>query len=106
MATNVIENSPLAGLVDFIQGTDDFPAKPNPEVIIRCLQRFPGLKTVMIGDRAEDILAAKSAGVQAIGIAQSAHSPEILLSAGATWALSKFELLLNTEDQQNKLFFP
>jgi phosphoglycolate phosphatase len=94
MATHVIENSPLSGLVDFIQGTDDFPPKPDPEVIIRCLQKFPNLKAVMIGDREEDVLAAKSAGVASIGIAQSAHSVETLLAAGATSAYKSFDSIL------------
>ena len=94
MAKKVIENSPLNGLVDFIQGTDEFPAKPNPEVIFRCLHKFPGLRAIMIGDRVEDVLAAKSAGVEAIGIAQSAHSVDMLLSAGATSAYESFDLVL------------
>lgn len=83
MASKVVDNSLLRGSIDFLQGTDDFPPKPHPEVINRCLNRFPGSKAIMIGDRVEDIASATSAGIPAIGIAQSAHSESTLLTAGA-----------------------
>lgn len=96
MATNVIRNSLLNGLIDFVQGTDNFPAKPDPEVINRCLQRYPGFRAVMIGDRVEDVEAAKSAGVPAIGIAQSAHSTKELRAAGAITTYTNVKPLLKT----------
>lgn len=83
MAKSVVKNSRLHGNIDFIQGTDGFPAKPNPEVLFRCLNHFSLRNAVMIGDRVEDILAAKNAAIPAIGIAQSAHNKHDLLSAGA-----------------------
>ena len=82
MASKVIENSALYGSIDFIQGTDGFLPKPNPEVIDRCLKEFPGLRAVMIGDRREDMIAANKAGIPSIGIAQSAHSEATLRSGG------------------------
>jgi HAD superfamily hydrolase (TIGR01549 family) len=83
MACEVVENSSLRGSIDFIQGTDGFLPKPNPEVINRCLNKFSGLKAVMIGDRAEDMIAATEAGIPSIGIAQSAHSEAMLRAGGA-----------------------
>jgi phosphoglycolate phosphatase len=83
MAKRVIENSELRESIDFIQGTDGFLPKPNPEVINRCLQKFPGSRAVMIGDRAEDMIAATAAGIPCIGIAQSAHSEVTLHNGGA-----------------------
>jgi len=82
MASKVIKNSALYGSIDFIQGTDGFLPKPNPEVIDRCLKEFPGLRAVMIGDRTEDMIAANNAGIPSIGIAQSAHSEATLRSGG------------------------
>jgi phosphoglycolate phosphatase len=84
MASKVVENSVLRGDIDFIQGTDGFPPKPNPEVINRCLKNFPKLRAVMVGDRTEDIIAATNAGIPSIGIAQSAHSELTLRSGGAS----------------------
>jgi len=83
MARKVVENSALQGSIDFIQGTDGFMPKPSPEVIVRCLEKYPGLRAVMIGDRSEDIIAATMAGISSIGVAQSAHSELTLLSEGA-----------------------
>lgn len=38
----------------------------------------------MVGDRTEDIEAARGAGIPSVGIAKGAHSKEKLLSFGAT----------------------
>jgi phosphoglycolate phosphatase-like HAD superfamily hydrolase len=45
----------------------------------------------MFGDRVEDMQAATAAGIQSVGIAQSAHSKDQLLIAGASLAYSNFE---------------
>jgi phosphoglycolate phosphatase len=56
--------------VDFTQGTDDFDPKPNPEVIVRCMREFSrkGVETLMVGDRAQDVLAGRAAGCTTVGI--------------------------------------
>jgi phosphoglycolate phosphatase-like HAD superfamily hydrolase len=56
--------------VDFIQGTDDFEPKPDPEVVIRCLTKFDveGPGALMVGDRSADVLAGQSAGCMTIGV--------------------------------------
>jgi phosphoglycolate phosphatase len=83
MAEKVVSHSHLIGNIDHVQGTDGFAPKPNPKVIQLCLEKFPGCQAIMIGDRTEDILAAKNAGIPSIGIAQSAHSASDLQRAGA-----------------------
>ena len=83
LANQVIDNSEIRGMIDFIQGTDDFLAKPNPEVIHCCISALKSKNAVMIGDRTEDVLAASAAGIPAIGIAQSAHSENLLIASGA-----------------------
>jgi phosphoglycolate phosphatase-like HAD superfamily hydrolase len=42
----------------------------------------------MIGDRAEDMMAARSIGMKCIGIAQTSHSKELLLESGAFLAFN------------------
>jgi len=96
LAVEVIKNSPLKDLIDFVQGTDGFPPKPNPEVLRRCMQGLGIKNAIMFGDRKEDIQAAKTLGIPSIGIAQSAHSIQDLLAEGATYSFSNFtELGLN-----------
>jgi phosphoglycolate phosphatase len=86
MAKKVVQHSLLNGLIDYVQGTDEFPPKPDPKVIKICLDQYPGSKAVMIGDRTEDISAARNAGIPSIGIAQSAHSIFELEKAGADYS--------------------
>ena len=56
--------------VDFIQGTDGFEPKPDPEVVLRCLAKFSqdGSKALMVGDRSADIVAGRRAGCMTAGI--------------------------------------
>jgi phosphoglycolate phosphatase len=90
LAVEVIKNSPLKTLIDFVQGTDEFPPKPDPEVLRRCMQGLGIENAIMFGDRKEDIRAAKTLGISSIGIAQSAHSVQDLLAEGATYSFSNF----------------
>ncbi len=89
MAEDVVLHSLLKGNFDHIQGTDGFVPKPDPEVIQMCLNKFPDYNAIMIGDRTEDIFAAKNAGIPSIGIAQSAHSTSDLKDAGAIYSFQK-----------------
>jgi len=60
--------------------------KPSPACLIVALQKIgkPPSKTAYVGDQATDILAAKSAGILAVGaIWDSNASEDNLRSAGA-----------------------
>jgi len=92
LAKQVIDNSAIRGMIDFIQGTDDFPPKPHPEVIRRCMAALESKNAIMIGDRKEDMTAATAAGIPAIGIAQSAHSENLLDTSGATLTFKRIDL--------------
>lgn len=93
LANQVIDNSEIRGMIDFIQGTDDFLAKPDPEVIHRCISALKSKNPIMIGDRTEDVLAASAAGIPAIGIAQSAHSENLLIASGAKLTFNSVDML-------------
>jgi phosphoglycolate phosphatase len=93
LAKMVIENSEINGMINFIQGTDYFPAKPDPEVIRRCISSLKSKSAIMVGDRKEDVLAASAAGIPAIGIAQSAHSENMLIASGAKLTFERIDLL-------------
>ncbi len=93
MARDVISNSTLNGLIDFIQGTDNFPPKPDPKVVDLCLNEFGYASAIMVGDRVEDMMAAERANVSCIGVAQSAHSQSMLTSAGAKITFPNLRLL-------------
>jgi phosphoglycolate phosphatase len=83
IAKLVVRNSPLARFGFHVQGTDGFPPKPQPDVILKCLHHFDDHDAIMVGDRVEDILAAKAAQIPSIGIASSGHSLRDLSDASA-----------------------
>ena len=83
LAELVVKNSDLNNHVTHIQGTDGFPPKPNPEVVIRCMSALGVTCGFMVGDRVEDVVAGNSAGLLSIGIAQSHVSEDELRLAGA-----------------------
>jgi phosphoglycolate phosphatase len=90
LAKLVIQNSTLTPLVDHVQGTEGFPHKPAPDVILRCMSALNIDRAIMFGDRKEDMQAAINSGILGIGIAQSIHSTSDLISAGATFVFDKF----------------
>jgi phosphoglycolate phosphatase len=90
LAKLTIDHSILKRFKLHIQGTDGFPPKPSPIVISKILFSLKPDYALMVGDRTEDIQAARRAGVNGIGIAAGFHSIETLLSAGALLAFSNF----------------
>lgn len=90
IAKLVYGNSQLKRFPMHVQGTDDFPAKPHPDVIKLVLSNFPEYKAVMVGDRGEDMVAAHRANIPGIGIAASGHSQETLRSKGVIATFQSF----------------
>lgn len=85
LAIQSLSDSGIHNYFDFVFGADNHPPKPDPAIILKCLDLMliEPHKAVMIGDRIEDVLAAKAAKVLAIGIAQGAHSEDHLMNSGA-----------------------
>ena len=62
----VLERFGLLPYIDHVQGTDGFPAKPNPEVLFRAMAGL-GAKPdecLFIGDSTADMEAGRQAGVK------------------------------------------
>ncbi|HEY3837717.1 MAG TPA: HAD-IA family hydrolase [Bryobacteraceae bacterium] len=62
----VLEKFGLLPFFDTVQGTDGFPCKPAPDVILTALSSLgakPG-ECLMVGDSPADVAAAKAAGVK------------------------------------------
>jgi phosphoglycolate phosphatase len=72
-----------------IQGTENFPPKPNPEILHILSTHFKKARIkVMIGDRREDIYTGINFGVATIGVAQTSHNELELKNAGADLVFS------------------
>lgn len=106
LAKLVVKNSALTKYVDFIQGTDGFPAKPSPDVILKCLQEFNPTSAIMLGDRIEDIMAANACGIASVGVAQSHHTVKDLVDSGAKLAFQNFFELASTPERIWSLLDP
>ncbi len=56
----------LRGYFDHVQGTDGFPYKPEPDVLLRAMEALGARaeETLMVGDSPVDVEAARRAGVR------------------------------------------
>ena len=88
LAVKAINNSILNKYSLVIQGTDDFPPKPNPDVVLKCIQSLKTNRNFMVGDRIEDMIAGKLAGCITIGLVQGSHDMNSLTGAGADFVFS------------------
>ncbi len=91
LANEVVLNSSLHGKIDWVQGTQGFKGKPNPEVVIRVQNVLKSSKYFMIGDRPEDVEAGKSAGCITIGVSQGTFNKDELGSTGASFVYESIQ---------------
>ena len=66
----VLERFGLLPYFDHVQGTDGFPAKPNPDVLFKALGSLgaePG-DCLFVGDSCADMEAAKRAGIKCCAV--------------------------------------
>jgi phosphoglycolate phosphatase len=75
----------LAERFAVVQGTDDFPAKPAPDVLLHALHALDVQPehAAYVGDGPWDMQAARTAGVYAIGIDHTRDRSAELSDAGA-----------------------
>lgn len=65
---------------DHVQGTDGFPAKPEPDVILKSLEVFGARPEdcLMVGDASSDMAAGRAAGVKICAVRYGYGKPEDL----------------------------
>lgn len=109
LATSLLKQTPLYQFLDFVQGTDDFAEKPDPEVFLRleaAIKRSDGKvsdlgisKKISVGDRVSDIQAGLAAGYISFGIKRihNYETDEEFVAAGATNMLASLEQLIYLE---------
>ncbi|UCH26366.1 MAG: HAD family hydrolase [Trueperaceae bacterium] len=84
--------------LDHIQGTDDFPHKPAPDVIFRALRSVQGEGLWMVGDSASDIVAGKAAGLRTYAVTWGGQDGSTLREAGPDRLEPSLESLLEVLD--------
>jgi phosphoglycolate phosphatase len=78
MTRAVLEQFGLIHHFDHVQGTDGFPAKPEPHVILRSIEALGADPDdcLLIGDSAADMEAGKRAGVRTCAVRWGYGDPE------------------------------
>jgi phosphoglycolate phosphatase len=71
----------LAPHVDCVQGTDDFPHKPAPDVLLRALAALGCEGRWMVGDTPGDVLAGRAAGLSTYAVCWGGPAPGDLVTA-------------------------
>lgn len=81
----LIRTHDLAGYFATTQCADDHPSKPAPGMVLACLSDtgIDAADAVMIGDTSFDMLMARNAEVDGIGVAWGHHPVADLTAAGA-----------------------
>lgn len=80
-AKRFVEALGLAPHVDCVQGTDDFPHKPAPDVLLRALAALGCEGLWMVGDTASDVLAGRAAGLKTYAVCWGTQVPDDLTAA-------------------------
>lgn len=86
-----------------VTSNDVKATKPDPEGLLKAVQEL-GLKpneVIMVGDLDVDIIAAKKAGVTAVGIAHGFGTPADLQAAGAVRVVDDLNELVATVEKHN-----
>jgi phosphoglycolate phosphatase len=84
IAEGLVAAMGLEAYVDFVQGTDGFAHKPEPEVIYRALNRTGSEGAWMIGDTISDIRAGQAAGLKTYAVTWGTQRAEVLAAAQPT----------------------
>ncbi|MDR2460602.1 MAG: HAD family hydrolase [Deltaproteobacteria bacterium] len=98
MAKLAVDQSGLGYLVDAVVGADEVSKKkPDPEPVLHALSLLgvEAQEAVYVGDTAIDIMAAKGANVDCIGVATGALGIKELLGCGANWACKALSCVLS-----------
>jgi HAD superfamily hydrolase (TIGR01509 family) len=93
----ILQQFGLLAYFNHIQGTDGFPCKPAPDVILRGMEALGARPedTLMIGDAPSDIIAGKRAGVKTCVVRYGYGKPEELAQLEPDYWVSDLRELLS-----------
>ena len=90
LAVDVCTTLQIDGFFEVIAGSEGIPHKPNPAVILKCLDNYPNHAAFYVGDTEDDIIAAHGAGIKSIAVAHGSRSIEKLRESKPTYLVSGF----------------
>lgn len=81
MAVRLVRAMGLDEAIDHVQGTDGFPHKPAPDVVLRALAALAADGRWMVGDTTHDVAAGKAAGLRTFAVTWGTHDEARLRTA-------------------------
>lgn len=81
MARRFVAAMGLQDALDVVQGTDGFPHKPAPDVVLRALAALDADGAWMVGDTVHDIEAGRAAGLSTYAVTWGTHDAAMLATA-------------------------
>ncbi len=93
LAAAAIGAAGLIDHIDHVQGTDAFPPKPAPDVVLRCLRALNSQHGVMVGDTPDDVLAGRAAGLWTVAVLHGTRSEAELRSVAPDFVIPKIAAL-------------
>jgi phosphoglycolate phosphatase-like HAD superfamily hydrolase len=92
----VLEQFGVAQYFDHVQGTDGFPSKPAPDVILAALAALGASPRdcLMVGDSPSDMEAGRRAGVQICAVRYGYGKPEELARFAPEYWIDDLRALL------------
>jgi phosphoglycolate phosphatase len=80
MTREILSQFGLLPHFDHVQGTDGFPAKPEPDVILASIQALGACpeECLLVGDAPADMEAGRRAGVQTCAVRYGYGDPELM----------------------------
>lgn len=82
LARTVLERTNLLEFFATVQGADDLPPKPAPDVVLAALGRNTWPQAVMVGDTSMDVLAGRACGITTVAVVSGSHSRSIIEKSG------------------------
>jgi len=81
MARELVEALGLDAFLDHVQGSDDLPHKPAPDVVLAALAALSADGAWMVGDTVTDLQAGRAAGLRTYGVSWGTHDAARLAEA-------------------------
>ncbi|GAB4407624.1 MAG: HAD family hydrolase [Bryobacter sp.] len=94
-AATILQQFGLHSHFQHVQGTDGFPSKPNPEVILRAIYALGAQpeECLFVGDSVPDMIAGKAAGVNVCAVSYGYGVTEELLACEPDFLIHRFDEL-------------
>jgi len=80
-ARELVQATGLDRLLDHVEGSDDAPYKPAPDVVLRAVGAVGGRGVWMVGDTAGDIHAGRAAGLKTYAVTWGTQGADQLAKA-------------------------